>query len=40
MEAYDRRKQDEVCMHKIKRTCNDMVGSPLEGMNYKGKGKD
>ena len=40
MEAYDIGKEDEVFLHKIKGTCNDMVGSPQEGMKQKIKGKD
>ena len=40
MEAYGRGKEDEVFLHKIKGTCNDMVGSPPEGTNQKTKGKD
>ncbi len=40
METYDGGKEDEFCMHKIKWTCNDMVGSPPEGTNQKIKEKD
>ena len=40
MEAYGRGKEDEVFLHKIKGTCNDMVGSPPQGMNQRTKGKD
>ena len=40
MKGHDRRKEDEVCMHKAKMICNDMAGSPPKGTSQKWKGKD
>ena len=40
MEAYDRRKEDEICMLKVEGSCHDLVRSCAKRQNKKRKSQN